>query len=212
MIFNVGAGGATDAGKIKYGDSNVGATLDNLNESVDELNESLGNYLSYNEETDYFGFYHNGEWINILYAELNVYAIYDTRKGLTEQNYSVIGGNTVSVSTNGLQITGTTGRGISICFGNNLSEFVGKGKKLVFSMKASTSASGTATYNTIRSCSKVDAEDSIDKLPYPHDITTDYAEFEVNLDSVISKERPYLCMAVATIGTGNVTFEYIKIK
>ena len=41
MIFNVGAGGATDADKIKYGDSNVGATLDNLNESVDELNNSL---------------------------------------------------------------------------------------------------------------------------------------------------------------------------
>ena len=41
MIFNVGAGGATDADKIKYGESNVGATLDNLNESVDELNNSL---------------------------------------------------------------------------------------------------------------------------------------------------------------------------
>ena len=43
MIFNVGAGGATDADKIKYGESNVGATLDNLNESVDELNNSLAN-------------------------------------------------------------------------------------------------------------------------------------------------------------------------
>ena len=41
MIFNVGAGGTTDADKIKYGDSNVGATLDNLNENVDELNNSL---------------------------------------------------------------------------------------------------------------------------------------------------------------------------
>ena len=50
MIFNVGAGGSTDAEKIKYGDSNVGATLDNLNESVDELNESLGTY--YDEETE----------------------------------------------------------------------------------------------------------------------------------------------------------------
>ena len=53
MIFNVGAGGATDADKIKYGDSNVGATLDNLNESVDELNESLTNE---NAETFNFGF------------------------------------------------------------------------------------------------------------------------------------------------------------
>ncbi len=52
MIFNVGAGGATDADKIKYGDSNVGATLDNLNESVDELNESLTNE---NAETFNFG-------------------------------------------------------------------------------------------------------------------------------------------------------------
>ncbi len=43
MIFNVGAGGSTDAEKIKYNDSNVGATLDNLNESVDELKESLQN-------------------------------------------------------------------------------------------------------------------------------------------------------------------------
>lgn len=43
MIFNVGAGGTTDADKIKYGDSNVGATLDNLNESVDELGNSLAN-------------------------------------------------------------------------------------------------------------------------------------------------------------------------
>lgn len=52
MIFNVGAGGTTDADKIKYGDSNVGATLDNLNENVDELqedvstlNESLNNVV-----------------------------------------------------------------------------------------------------------------------------------------------------------------------
>lgn len=57
MIFNVGAGGATDADKIKYGDSNVGATLDNLNESVDELNESLPKY---NEETDALEIYLNG--------------------------------------------------------------------------------------------------------------------------------------------------------
>ena len=41
MIFNVGAGGASNAENIKYGDSNVGATLDNLNESVDELNNRL---------------------------------------------------------------------------------------------------------------------------------------------------------------------------
>ena len=52
MIFNVGAGGATDADKIKYGESNVGATLDNLNESVDELNNSLTNE---NSETFNFG-------------------------------------------------------------------------------------------------------------------------------------------------------------
>ena len=43
MIFNVGAGGATDADKIKYGDSNVGATLD-------ELNNSFGTY--YDDETE----------------------------------------------------------------------------------------------------------------------------------------------------------------
>ncbi len=47
MILNVGAGGATDADKIKYGDSNVGATLDNLNESVDDLNESLDKVRTY---------------------------------------------------------------------------------------------------------------------------------------------------------------------
>ena len=41
MIFNVGAGGATDADKIKYGESNVGATLDNLNESVNNLDNSV---------------------------------------------------------------------------------------------------------------------------------------------------------------------------
>ena len=48
MIFNVGAG-ESKAEKIKYGDSNVGATLDNLNESVDELDKSvdeLNNSLS----------------------------------------------------------------------------------------------------------------------------------------------------------------------
>ena len=50
MIFNVGAGGSTDADKIKYGDSNVGATLDELNESVGELTESLGTY--YDDETE----------------------------------------------------------------------------------------------------------------------------------------------------------------
>ena len=43
MIFNVGAGGTTDADKIKYGDSNVGATLDELQEDVSELNERLVN-------------------------------------------------------------------------------------------------------------------------------------------------------------------------
>lgn len=63
MIFNVGAGGSTDAEKIKYGDSNVGATLDNLNESVDELNESLGNY--YDEETETL--YINGGTSNYTY-------------------------------------------------------------------------------------------------------------------------------------------------
>ena len=41
MIFNVGAGGASNAENIKYGDSNVGATLDNLNESVDDLQEDV---------------------------------------------------------------------------------------------------------------------------------------------------------------------------
>ena len=55
MIFNVGAGGTTDADKIKYGDSNVGTTLDNLNNSVDELNESLDNHLT-NENNESFNF------------------------------------------------------------------------------------------------------------------------------------------------------------
>ncbi len=42
MILNVGAGGATDADKIKYGDSNVGDALDELNESLqNENNESF---------------------------------------------------------------------------------------------------------------------------------------------------------------------------
>lgn len=56
MIFNVGAGGTTDADKIKYGDSNVGATLDNLTESVDELDKSVGelNESLQNIETSYY--------------------------------------------------------------------------------------------------------------------------------------------------------------
>ena len=41
MIFNVGAGGASNAENIKYGDSNVGVTLDNLNESVNNLDNSV---------------------------------------------------------------------------------------------------------------------------------------------------------------------------
>ena len=58
MIFNVGAGGTTDADKIKYGDSNVGATLDNLNESVDELNNSLGGLrFGYDGDSNAYGYY-----------------------------------------------------------------------------------------------------------------------------------------------------------
>ena len=58
MIFNVGAGGTTDADKIKYGDSNVGDTLDNLNESVDELNESLGGLrFGYDGDSNTYGYY-----------------------------------------------------------------------------------------------------------------------------------------------------------
>lgn len=71
MILNVGAGGATDADKIKYGDSNVGATLDNLNESVDDLNESLSNmeYSYYDEETETL--YIQGGTSNYTYDSTN---------------------------------------------------------------------------------------------------------------------------------------------
>ena len=41
MIFNVGAGVATDADKIKYDNSNSGLESDNLQGAVDELGESV---------------------------------------------------------------------------------------------------------------------------------------------------------------------------
>lgn len=50
MIFNVGAGGASNAESIKYDNSLSGLEADNVQGAVDELNDSLKSY--YDEETE----------------------------------------------------------------------------------------------------------------------------------------------------------------
>ena len=118
MIFNVGAGGATDADKIKYGDSNVGATLDNLNESVDELNESLGNLLYIKEfsslklstssasSTDYFDVSVEG------YEAVGILGYTIGGSGFANVSISVLridDGNTLYVRSSGTGSTSTLG-------------------------------------------------------------------------------------------------------
>ena len=98
MIFNVGAGGATDADKIKYGDSNVGATLDDLNESVDELdksvdelNESLGSLLLYKESAQISVGANNTNTVNVTFPSgYKVVSIFPN------STYTVAAYNTVS--------------------------------------------------------------------------------------------------------------------
>lgn len=47
MIFNVGAGGASNAGNIKYDNSLSGLEADNVQGAVDELNDSLKTVKTY---------------------------------------------------------------------------------------------------------------------------------------------------------------------
>lgn len=49
MIFNVGAGGASTADKVKYDNTESGLQSNNVQGAVDELNSSL---TYYDEETD----------------------------------------------------------------------------------------------------------------------------------------------------------------
>lgn len=48
--------------------------------SIGVNNSSLNDCLSYNSETDYFGFYHNGAWIDVLKAGLNSIEIINAQK------------------------------------------------------------------------------------------------------------------------------------
>jgi len=58
MIFNVGAGGASNAESIKYDNSLSGLEADNVQGAVDELNDSLGGIrIGYDETTQKYGYW-----------------------------------------------------------------------------------------------------------------------------------------------------------
>ena len=75
MILNVGAGGATDADKIKYGDSNVADELNSLDQSVSELDESLEELKElsvYSSEEQLIGTWFNKPLYRKCYEVTNV--------------------------------------------------------------------------------------------------------------------------------------------
>lgn len=60
MIFNVGAGGASNADSIKYDNSKSGLEATNVQGAVDELNESLGGLNFAQDEEGNWGYIPSG--------------------------------------------------------------------------------------------------------------------------------------------------------
>ena len=79
-------GSSNSAENIKYNDNkNVKEVIDEVKSEIAGVKSSLGITLKYNENTDSFGFYHNGEWLDIISAGIINFSV------ISEQYPSVNG-------------------------------------------------------------------------------------------------------------------------
>lgn len=104
-----------------------------------------GNALTYNPDTDCFGFTYNGEWHDILSANLQAYYLFKSGAGLQNDVAAQVpsGYGTISITDNNIYCVQKNSYS-EIIFSLDCSQFRGSDKRLYFEIMLDNSISGDA--------------------------------------------------------------------